>query len=74
MKQTFRAEDRAEWSREVGRPESLSACRHTISLRIERYQSQDTRYWSRIISDLRLQYRAATLVPRGTPVAELVRP
>jgi hypothetical protein len=73
VRTTFNPEDRAEWAREIRRPQALQACRRAVAVRLQRHQARDTAYWRHVIDDLRKQWQGGTLVPRGTPVANLLR-
>jgi hypothetical protein len=68
---SFRAEDRQPWLRELGRTQSMETCRRRIAREIARHQAQDRAYWRVRIGELRKFFRADTLLPVGTPVSAL---
>lgn len=69
---TFRAEDRVDYLRRIGRTASTDRCRTQIALAVARLQRKDSLYWGSRIADLRRLRRAGKLLPRGMPVASLI--
>ena len=70
---TFRAEDRAMFLRQLGETTSLSRCRRDIAWEVEKLQTRDARYWRSRIAELRRLRRAGKLWAEGTPVSKLLK-
>ncbi len=68
FRETFRAEDRAEFARQLGRKLTVPQCRRQIARTIQRYQGRDVSYWRPIIRELRELRQRELLIPQGTPV------
>lgn len=72
FRETFRAEDRSEFGRLLGRPATPARCRRQIAGEIPRLQERDVAHWRPIIRELRQLRRRGLLVPQGTPLASLI--
>jgi hypothetical protein len=67
----FRAEERGEILRRMGRQVELESCRRVIAHEVARLQAQDVAHWSSRIDELRSLRRAGRLWPEGAAVARL---
>ena len=70
---TFRAEDRLEYFKRLGRPVSLRQCRRDVTGELARQQALDVAYWRSRIAELRRLRKAGRLLPEGTSVSRLPR-
>jgi len=73
FRETFRAEDRAEFARQLGRKLTVPECRRHISREIQRYQGRDVAYWRPIIRELQELRRRGLLLPQGALMATVGR-
>jgi hypothetical protein len=73
FRETFRAEDRAEFARQLGRSVSVAQCRRHIAREIQRDQGRDVTYWRPIIRELRELRRLGRLLAQGSPVVPIAR-
>jgi len=69
-RESFRAEDRAEFLRGLGRRTSTAQCRRQIAAEIQYFQARDAAYWRPIIRELRLLRRNGLLLAQGAAVGE----
>ncbi len=67
-RETFRAEDRQEYARRLGRPLRMAECRRRIAAEIQRCQARDVAYWRPIINELRKLRRRGRLLAVGAPI------
>ncbi len=68
LRETFRAEDRVEYARRLGRKLALAEARREIASEIPRWQARHVAYWRPIIRELRALWRRGGLLPAGVPV------
>jgi hypothetical protein len=68
---TFRAEDRVAFLRELGEFISLEKCRSDIALEVKELQARDARYWSSRIAELRRLRREGKLLREGARVGAM---
>lgn len=69
----YRAEDRADYLRRLGRPAGVEPLRTGIAREMTALQAKDAAYWRRIVRDLRRMRTSGELLPEGTPVKDLLR-
>ena len=73
FRETFRAEDRVEFARRLGRTLTTAQSRRRIARDIQRFQERDVAYWRPVIRDLRELRRQGVLLSQGTPIAPVGR-
>jgi hypothetical protein len=68
VRESCRAEDRAEFARRLGRTLTVSRCRRDIARELPLAQERDVAYWRPILRDLRELRRRGLLLPQGSPL------
>jgi hypothetical protein len=68
LKESFRAEDRVEFARQLHRRMTESEGRGRVAREIPKWQARDVSYWRPIVRELREFRRRGLLLPQGSRV------
>ncbi|HVR83456.1 MAG TPA: hypothetical protein VMU54_04040 [Planctomycetota bacterium] len=68
FRETFRAEDRLEFARQLGLQLTVAQCRRHIGREMQRHQGRDVAYWRPILRELRELRRRGQLLAQGDPL------
>jgi hypothetical protein len=68
LRESFRAEDRVEFAKRLGRSLSEAKVRRQVSVEIPKLQARDVAYWRPIVRELRDLRAGGLLLPTGSPV------
>ncbi len=72
VKNSFRAETRFRYLRRLHQRARLASCQKTVLGDLQRLQTQDMAYWSRILRELRSIRSEGRLLPDGASVAPIM--
>jgi hypothetical protein len=66
LKESFRAEDRVEFSKHLGRRKTETQCRRQVARDIPKWQARDVGYWRPIVRELRELRHRGLLLSQGS--------